>query len=279
MPRCRSAPPRRFVWPSWWRPCRWPPTWASGQPMEHCLRQMRDRAAARRRLGLDDDRTRRRLLPRRCSMNVDCHADAHEQASGSATTSRSRRRVRPDFGGVRGAAAIAAPARLGQPPLHRVPGRARDVPAARGSETSTGFAAHPLRRWRAVRERSAWPERVLRRVCQAYEHWDGKGCPDRAAGDDDPLPARLVQLAESAEVFAPASAGSRRPASRAQARGEQFDPALVDAVLPPRRASCSPASTRPRSWDAVIDAEPRLLATRRGARARPSWRRWPTSST
>ena len=50
-----------------------------GQPMEHCLRQTRDRAAARRPGRAPTSRSSLRPTTRGCS-HVYCHADAHEQA-------------------------------------------------------------------------------------------------------------------------------------------------------------------------------------------------------
>ena len=86
-----------------------------------------------------------------------------------------------------------------------------------------------------------------------YERWDGKGFPGRLRGDDVPLAARVVQLAETAWVFA-----SEGPADDAlsvlRARsGTAFDPALVERfcrVGPALLASLA-ADSR---WEAATSA-------------------------
>ena len=63
------------------------------------------------------------------------------------------------------------------------------------------------------------------------EHWDGRGMPDGLRGEEIPLAARVLCLAQTVEVFH-AHGGVR--AARAIAkrrRGRWFDPALVDAFL------------------------------------------------
>ncbi|MGD8439514.1 MAG: HD domain-containing phosphohydrolase [Holophagae bacterium] len=69
-----------------------------------------------------------------------------------------------------------------------------------------------------------------------HERWDGNGYPDRLHGDDIPLLARIVHVAEVFDLFT--AANSYRPAvsrERAlaileRAAGHQFDPAVVEAI-------------------------------------------------
>ena len=58
-----------------------------GQPMEHILRQCIIALRIADRIGLDD-RDRGAVYYTALLVNVGCHSDAHEQASGSETTSR-----------------------------------------------------------------------------------------------------------------------------------------------------------------------------------------------
>jgi HD-GYP domain-containing protein (c-di-GMP phosphodiesterase class II) len=63
------------------------------------------------------------------------------------------------------------------------------------------------------------------------EHWDGRGMPDGLRGEEIPLAARILCLAQAVEVFH-ATGGlqaARRVARRR--RGRWFDPSLVDAFL------------------------------------------------
>jgi putative nucleotidyltransferase with HDIG domain len=68
-----------------------------------------------------------------------------------------------------------------------------------------------------------------------HERWDGKGYPDRLAGNDIPIGARIFAVADSFDAMT-----SDRPYRRAmtiemacaevaRCRGTQFDPAVVDA--------------------------------------------------
>jgi HD-GYP domain-containing protein (c-di-GMP phosphodiesterase class II) len=63
------------------------------------------------------------------------------------------------------------------------------------------------------------------------EHWDGGGYPDGLRRDRIPVLARIVGLAQVAEIFA----SEKNPSSAAevarQRRGSWFDPDLVDAFL------------------------------------------------
>ncbi len=64
------------------------------------------------------------------------------------------------------------------------------------------------------------------------EHWNGRGQPDGLAGEEIPLLARILCLAQTVEVFH--AEGGVRAARRVarRRRGRWFDPALVDALEP-----------------------------------------------
>jgi HD-GYP domain-containing protein (c-di-GMP phosphodiesterase class II) len=89
------------------------------------------------------------------------------------------------------------------------------------------------------------------------EHWDGCGMPDGLAGEEIPFAARVLCLAQTAEVFH-RNRGIRAARDVAkQRRGTWFDPALVDVFL---------GLCEDRSFWATLDApdvspwEPRELA-------------------
>jgi HD-GYP domain-containing protein (c-di-GMP phosphodiesterase class II) len=92
---------------------------------------------------------------------------------------------------------------------------------------------------------------------QAYEQWDGKGVPNGLRGADITLPARLVQLAGPAEVYARQHGADAARAAVRRHRGAGFDPAVVDLF-------CGNASQvldgldEASEWDAILDAEPSL---------------------
>jgi diguanylate cyclase (GGDEF)-like protein len=78
---------------------------------------------------------------------------------------------------------------------------------------------------------------VARLVRSSHERWDGAGYPDRLAGEDIPLGARIVAVCDAYEAMT-ADRPYRRALSEQAAReqlsanaGTQFDPAVVAAFL------------------------------------------------
>lgn len=70
-----------------------------------------------------------------------------------------------------------------------------------------------------------------------HERWDGKGYPDRLSGQDIPLLARVITIADAFDAMT-SSRAYRKPMSDGAAtaeivrnRGQQFDPDIVDAFL------------------------------------------------
>jgi HD-GYP domain-containing protein (c-di-GMP phosphodiesterase class II) len=63
------------------------------------------------------------------------------------------------------------------------------------------------------------------------EHWDGGGMPDGLRGEEIPLAARILCLAQTVEVFHAARGLKAARAMAKRRRGRWFDPTLVDAFL------------------------------------------------
>jgi len=63
------------------------------------------------------------------------------------------------------------------------------------------------------------------------EHWDGGGYPGGRKRQDIPLLARIIGLAQVAEIFASDSGPDRAASIARQRRGSWFDPEVVDAFL------------------------------------------------
>jgi putative nucleotidyltransferase with HDIG domain len=62
------------------------------------------------------------------------------------------------------------------------------------------------------------------------EHWDGNGQPRRLRGEEIPLLARIVCLAQTAEIYHGEGGPEAACAIAARRSGEWFDPALVAAL-------------------------------------------------
>jgi putative two-component system response regulator len=80
--------------------------------------------------------------------------------------------------------------------------------------------------------------RVAKEIAMSHqEKWDGTGYPEGLAGDDIPLPARLMAVADvydaliSERVYKPAMPHDRAVAVIFQGRGAHFDPDMVDAFI------------------------------------------------
>jgi HD-GYP domain-containing protein (c-di-GMP phosphodiesterase class II) len=74
-------------------------------------------------------------------------------------------------------------------------------------------------------------ERTAAAIRSLDEHWNGRGMPDGLGGEEIPLAARILCLAQSVEVFHAAEGLKVARAMAKRRRGRWFDPALVDAFL------------------------------------------------
>jgi energy-coupling factor transport system substrate-specific component len=74
-------------------------------------------------------------------------------------------------------------------------------------------------------------------VLHHHEWWDGSGYPEGLAGEDIPLEARIIGLAEAFDsMTSPSTYKTRRSFDEAlsqvrEGRGTQFDPCLADRFL------------------------------------------------
>lgn len=80
--------------------------------------------------------------------------------------------------------------------------------------------------------------RLAREIAHGHhERWDGNGYPQGVMGEDIPLPARLMSVADvydalvSKRVYKPALSHEDAMAIILQGKGTQFDPSVVDALV------------------------------------------------
>ena len=70
-----------------------------------------------------------------------------------------------------------------------------------------------------------------------HEKWDGSGYPEGLSGDDIPVSARLMAVADvydaliSKRVYKPAFSHSKAMQIIIEGRGSHFDPRVVDAFI------------------------------------------------
>ncbi len=81
------------------------------------------------------------------------------------------------------------------------------------------------------------PDGVKLAVRHSHERWDGRGYPDRLAGDRIPLSARIIAVADAFEAlttdrpYRSAQHPQRAAEEISRCAGTQFDPAVVDAFV------------------------------------------------
>lgn len=84
-----------------------------------------------------------------------------------------------------------------------------------------------------------------------HERWDGNGYPDRLAGDDIPVAARLMAIADvfdaliSRRVYKEPMSFEQARVLMAEQRGRHFDPELLDLFLADFEAFCEIARRLP----------------------------------
>ena len=78
---------------------------------------------------------------------------------------------------------------------------------------------------------------ILGAVRHHHEHWDGKGYPDALAGEEIPLQARIIQVADiwdaltSTRSYRPAMSGKKAMSILREEAGTTMDPGLVEIFL------------------------------------------------
>lgn len=102
------------------------------------------------------------------------------------------------------------------------------------------IATHPLRGAQVLAPLATFYPDLPAGVIAHHERWDGKGYPRGLRGEQIPIEARVVTIADTFDALTH-NRRYRRGRSVAAAlavlregRGKQFDPALVDLVLSPR---------------------------------------------
>lgn len=100
-----------------------------------------------------------------------------------------------------------------------------------------------------------------------HEHWDGAGYPNNLQGQQIPLPARIVALADVYDALT-STRPYKRPCSHAEARewiatryGSQFDPEVVEAFMARDKEFAAISQRHARTLDETTDAaEPQVQA-------------------
>jgi HD-GYP domain-containing protein (c-di-GMP phosphodiesterase class II) len=226
-----------------------------GQPMEHVLRQCVIALRLGDQVGLDE-LDRATIYYAALLVNVGCHSDAYEQAKwfGDDIALKATKYGPEPFS----AADVVTMVRLlgsGSTPLHRF--RTGLEFAISGRREVNDMIAGHASLARMLGAELGLSNEVLDALAGSYERWDGRGWPGEASGEDIPIAARVVHLAEFAEVAHRMGGVDAAAALAERRKGTQFDPVLVDALRldAPKIFDLLDEAD---SWDTVIDAEPSL---------------------
>lgn len=104
------------------------------------------------------------------------------------------------------------------------------------SEDKMMIENHPIL-GHAIIQKSPYMSSMLPAVLHHHEHYDGTGYPQKLAGDNIPLSARIIAAADAYQsMLAPRPYRSQMTVEEAQAElrsksGSQFDPQVVDILL------------------------------------------------
>jgi putative nucleotidyltransferase with HDIG domain len=102
-----------------------------------------------------------------------------------------------------------------------------------------------------------FPAETVAAVCAAGEHWDGGGYPQRLAGSEIPLAARILSLARTIEVFYTHRCAKHALDAVRERSGSWFDPDVAAAALElSRRGALFADLETGRTRERLIAAEP-----------------------
>ena len=81
-----------------------------------------------------------------------------------------------------------------------------------------------------IARRLGFPEETVTAIHSLDEHWNGNGYPEGKRADEIPLFSRILNIAQTAEVFLARGGSDEALGVLRERRGRWFDPALVDTV-------------------------------------------------
>ena len=226
-----------------------------GQPMEHVLRQCRIALRLCELAGAGDD-TRAAAYYSALLVNVGCHTDAYEQAQwfGDDIALKALKYAEA-------ASKLSEMARMlrllgsGATPLHRL--RVAFAFALGGHKQVEAMITQHARLARSLGDELRLPPDALDALGGSYERWDGKGWPGEREGEQIPLAARVIQLAEFIEVAHRDHGIDGAVQAAEHGSATQFDPNLV-AIVQADAEKIFHGLDEVSSWEPVLDAEPAL---------------------
>lgn len=200
-----------------------------GQPAEHMLRSALIAVRISDRLGLAEN-DRDTIYYTTLIMWIGCHADSHEYARWFGDDIAVRHdSYLVDWSGVPYWNFLLRNVARGEPVLRRLNVMATLFLNARG-HLSRLIHSHCMSAG-LLAQRIGVGADVQAALAFTFERYDGGGLPAGARGDQIPLPVRVAQLADMAEVHHRSFGTEAAVAMALSRRGGQFDPEVVDAFV------------------------------------------------
>lgn len=108
-----------------------------------------------------------------------------------------------------------------------------------------------------IAHRLGFPSGTVEAIRSLDEHWNGKGYPNGKQGDEIPLMSRILNIAQTVEVFLSRDGVEGVEAVLRERRGRWFDPVLTDLLLEWRNDGSFWASVQSRDAEfEVLSLEP-----------------------
>ena len=200
-----------------------------GQPAEHMLRSALIATRIADRLQLDRY-ARDTVYYATLIMWIGCHADSHEYARWFGDDIAVRHDAYlVDWSGLPYLNFLLRNVARGEPLLRRLNVMAALFVNARG-QLAQLIHSHCLSAG-LLAERIGVGADVQAALAFTFERYDGGGLPAGARGDDIPLPMRVAQVADMAEVHHRTYGIEGAVAMARSRRGGQFDPQVVDVFV------------------------------------------------
>lgn len=218
-----------------------------GQPTEHVLRQTLIAMRLGEALGLSE-RDRAAVYWVGLLAWVGCGSDSHTIATWFGDDLAWRAAAYEiDVAGPDAIGFLADRASAVSPPL--ASGRVGDASHLKGSTLEHCIVT------RDFAQRVGLGTKVADPLVQLFERWDGRGRPNRLAGEAIAAPARIVQFADIIVPFHRASGVEGAVAMARTRAGTQFDPGLVDLFCTDANDILA-AIEEVDGWNRVLAAEP-----------------------
>lgn len=233
-----------------------------GEPLEHGLRTTVIGVRLAESLGLDEQ-ARREVYYVALLRYAGCTAESHLDAALFGDEIAVRAAMAPVLYGSRAELflAIARTMRAGQPARWRAVAVARALVQLQDAFRK-GTAGH-CEMTQVYALRLGLGGKIQAALGDVFERWDGKGFPAGRRGDQVPLPVRIMQVAEDADLQR-GLGGSERAVSVLRRRaGASLDPAIADACCraAPELLDCLDGDD---IWDLTMRAEPGVPAILEG---------------